>query len=223
MAFAPIPMNLELAMGRAIFHASGDSRISSDGRACASCHPDGRDDAITWATPDGPRRSIMLAGRVKATSPYSWAGNANTIQAHLGSTLKRLRGSGLKPSELDALVAYVTSLPPPPSHPSNGDRKKLERGREIFGSMEAACTTCHSGSTLTDGTQHDVLSGREVDEQKAFNTPSLRFVGGTGPYFHDGRYASLGDLLRQTSGAMGKTSHLSAADFEALETYVESL
>ena len=60
MAFKPIAaLDPQVMMGRTLFHASGDNRISFDGRACASCHPDGRDDAITWATPDGPRRSIM--------------------------------------------------------------------------------------------------------------------------------------------------------------------
>src|SRR5262249_47938145 len=65
-----LPLNL--ALGRILFHSVGDVRISHDGRACASCHPDGRDDALTWATPNGPRRSIMLAGRVASTAPFSW-------------------------------------------------------------------------------------------------------------------------------------------------------
>jgi DNA-binding beta-propeller fold protein YncE len=224
MALAPIAaLDPQKMIGRVLFHASGDSRIALDGRACASCHPDGRDDAITWATPDGPRRSIMLAGRVKTTPPYSWAGNANTIQVHLHSTFTRLRGHGLKAGEVDALVAYITSLPPPPSPGTAADAKKLARGKDLFHSSEAACATCHSGDTLTDGAQHDVLSAKEIDEQKEFNTPSLHLVGGTGPYFHDGRYATLHDLLKQTSGTMGKTSHLSPADLDALETYVESL
>jgi mono/diheme cytochrome c family protein len=224
VSLAPIAaLNPQLLMGRTLFHAASDNRISADGRACASCHPDGRDDAITWATPDGPRRSIMLAGRVKTTPPYSWSGNANTIQTHLHSTFTRLRGQGLKSGEVEALVAYVTSLPAPPSTGASADTKRLARGKEIFHSSEASCATCHSGSALTDGTQHDVLSAKEADEQKEFNTPSLHLVGGTGPFFHDGRYANLTDLLKQTSGTMGKTSHLSPADFEALQTYVESL
>ena len=31
--------------------SGGDSRVSKDGRACSSCHPDGRDDGLVWSTP----------------------------------------------------------------------------------------------------------------------------------------------------------------------------
>ena len=37
-------------VGRKLFFASGDPRIASDGRACASCHPDGRDDTLVWSS-----------------------------------------------------------------------------------------------------------------------------------------------------------------------------
>ncbi|MDB5218390.1 MAG: Surface antigen protein, partial [Myxococcaceae bacterium] len=53
----------KLERGRALFHATGDNRVSADGRACASCHPDGRDDTLVWSSPNGPRQTPMLAGR----------------------------------------------------------------------------------------------------------------------------------------------------------------
>ncbi len=54
-----------VALGRRLFHAAGDERLSGDGRACASCHPDGRDDGLVWSTPNGPRQTPMLAGRTR--------------------------------------------------------------------------------------------------------------------------------------------------------------
>src|SRR5262249_33716655 len=112
-ALSPLKNKLsaEYALGRILFHAPGDGRISHDGRACASCHPDGRDDAITWATPEGPRRSIMLAGRVTRTAPYAWNGNAATLNNHLGNTFDRLSGKGLRSIELDSLVTYISQMP----------------------------------------------------------------------------------------------------------------
>ena len=216
-----LPMSV--ALGRLLFHEVGDARMSHDGRACASCHPDGRDDSLVWATPEGPRRSIMLAGRVAATAPYSWSGTENTLHEHLDITFQRLKGAGgLKSLELDALAAYVSSLAAPPAQ-VDGTSNKVLRGREIFASTEAACATCHTGADGTDNKRHDVGSKTSPDRSAEFNTPSLRFVGGTGPYFHDGRYKTLKALLKESDGKMGKTSHLSADDLDALETYLRSL
>lgn len=215
----------EYALGRVLFHAAGDPRVASDGRACASCHPDGRDDAITWATPDGPRRSIMLAGRVSATAPYSWNGSESTLHAHLGNTFDRLSGKGLRNIELDALVTYLAGMPAPkPSAPRDpATRARIARGKTIFESAEAGCSGCHTGATLTDGRSHDVGSKRTADREGSFNTPSLHLVAGTGPYFHDGRYPDLAELLRKSDGTMGHTGHLGDDDRAALQAFVESL
>src|SRR4029450_2077914 len=60
---------LELA-GREIFHRNGDRAISGDGVACASCHPDGRDDGLVGAGPLGHRHSLTLAGNTKRTGAF---------------------------------------------------------------------------------------------------------------------------------------------------------
>lgn len=226
IALAPLAgndsMSSAVALGRVLFHASGDLRISKDGRACASCHPDGRDDAITWATPQGPRRSVMLAGRLEKSAPYSWSGVEGDLHTHLHTTFERLDGSGLRNVELDAIVAYVRALPEPAA--LREDATKLARGKQIFHSKEAACASCHTGGALTDNAMHDVKSKKKSDEKADFNTPSLHLVGGAGPYFHDGRYATLRELLVGTDGTMGHTKQLRAdGELDALEAYVRSL
>jgi mono/diheme cytochrome c family protein len=196
--------------------------MSHDGRACASCHPDGRDDGLTWATPNGPRRSITLAGRIDATAPFSWSGTENTLKDHIEITFTRLRGEGgVKGLELSALAAYVESLPAPPVPHASDPR--IPRGKEIFNSVAAGCSTCHLGERGTDNAHHDVQSKTEADKSGSFNTPSLRFVGRGGPYFHDGRYATLRELLNDADLKMGHTKQLSTDDLEALEAYLRSL
>ncbi len=213
----------DVALGRRLFHTTGDTRISGDGRACASCHPDGRDDSLTWATPDGPRNTPALAGRLAGTAPYAWSGNGESVKGHLTHTFQRLRGAGLAGEELDALVAYVTTMAPPPAPAPSVADKQRARGEAIFHSPEAACSTCHGkGGVAPDGELHDVGSGASADSKKDFDTPSLRFVGGSAPYFHDGRYGTLRELLTKNEN-MGNTSHLSPADLDALEAYVRSL
>lgn len=46
---------------------------------------------------------------------------------------------------------------------------------------------------------------------------------GTAPYFHDGRYATLGELLRETKGKMGWGADLGDDDLAALEAYLLTL
>ena len=64
---------------------------------------------------------------------------------------------------------------------------------------------------------------KQAKVEPGFDTPSLRFVSGTAPYFHDGRYATLRDLLASTDHDMGHTMHLSHGEREALAAYLESL
>jgi len=231
-ASAPVKAKLNLAesLGRKLFHRTHDPRISSDGRACASCHPDGREDALTWSTPNGPRQTIMLAGRIAKSAPYSWLGAHPTVEAHVTSTFQRLGGTGLRKvegqfTELDALLAYLNAMPAPTreGEPIDADHQALvARGATLFQDAAQGCATCHP-SGATDSTAHDVRSRVKADRASEFDTPSLRFVGGTAPYFHDGRYATLQDMLSFPDARMGHTLHLARRDVDALAAYLETL
>ena len=213
----------DVALGRRLFHSTGDFRISRDGRACASCHPEGRDDSITWATPNGPRQTPMLAGRLGQTAPFGWDGKGADIEAHLGHTFQRLGGSGLERREMDAILAYLATLEPPPRL-TDEDPALVKRGRDLFLAKETGCAGCHRGSDLyMDGKTHDVKSRVSADRDPHFDTPSLKFIAGTAPYFHDGRYASLEELLRGSDGKMGHTKQLSKRDLAALAAYLRTL
>lgn len=213
----------KIERGRQLFHATGEKRISGDGRACASCHPDGRDDALVWSSPNGPRQTPMLAGRLAGAAPYGWNGDAADVSTHLVQTFKRLNGTGMTGDDKDALMAYVNSLRTPPEKKPR-DPQAVVRGHAIFTSAKAECSSCHGDAgDLPDGTKHDVKSRTTGDTRAQFDTPSLRFVGGSGPWFHDGRYKDLHTLLVRSDGKMGHTKHLSPSDLGDLEAYLESL
>src|SRR5262249_36879828 len=160
----------------------------------AGCHPEGRDDGPVWTSPDGPRRTPILAGRLEGTAPYGWFGESPTVKEHLKKTFDRLGGTGLDhPSgaeDFDALLPYIGSLPAPPTSPG-ADAKAVARGKAAFASY---CNECHKNGG-TDGQSHDVGSGSAGERRKAFDTPTLLGVRGSAPYFHDGRYATLADIL----------------------------
>jgi cytochrome c553/mono/diheme cytochrome c family protein len=222
---AGIPANV--ALGRKLFHQMGDSRISADGRACASCHPDGREDALTWSTPDGARQTPMLAGRVADTAPYGWLGSSDKLEDHLKKTFERLGGEGLPRAELGALIDYVATMVPPIERAvrqSAEHRQLVDRGRELFESVETSCGGCHdAGHAFTDGQRHQVMLQPAAGESDGLDTPSLRYVAGTAPYFHDGRYATLDDVLTAPDHAMGSSTHLTRQDRAALIAYLETL
>lgn len=216
------PRSVELILGESLFHATNDGRIARDGRACASCHPDGRDDGLVWSTPDGARRTPILAGRLKGSAPYGWDGSDRDLDAHVEEALRRLGGvGGLRSIEQRAILRYLESLSPLAGQPK--ETPKVRRGREIFSSKQAGCADCHRGPLFQDGALHDVGSATRADRGPRFDTPSLRFVGRGGPYFHDGRYPTLEALLADETRKMGHTRHLSEADREALVAYLETL
>ena len=112
----------------------------------------------------------------------------------------------------------------------------------------ADCFHCHGGSFFTDhGFHNNGLSptfdlgrakhtGLKSDRYK-FSTPSLRNVALTPPYMHDGRFATLEDVLRHYAGEMkisptldpNLAKHgigglqLSAADQAAIIAFLRSL
>jgi DNA-binding beta-propeller fold protein YncE/mono/diheme cytochrome c family protein len=211
----------DAARGRRLFSAAGDPRVAKDGRACASCHPDGRDDGLVWSTPKGPSQTIMLAGRVDRPAPFGWRGEHASLPIHLAQTFKNLGGTGLPENDVAALIAYVTTLAPPVRVEPTTSADAISRGKHLFASVEVGCANCHADGG-SDHDVHDIGSATPVDRSRSFATPSLHFVAGTAPYFHDGRYATLDELLRKSDG-MGTTKGLSAADLAALEAYVVTL
>jgi cytochrome c peroxidase len=165
----------------------------------------------------------MLAGRLEGTEPFAWSGTSPRVAEHLEHTLSRLGGSGLGSREREAIASYCLTMKTFGT-PAHADARAA-RGKQVFESVEAGCASCHvgEGGVFTDRKMHDVGSKTTTDDSAAFDTPSLRFVGGTAPYFHDGRYASLHELLVGASGRMGKTAQLSPEDLDALEAYLKTL
>ncbi|MBX3191996.1 MAG: c-type cytochrome [Labilithrix sp.] len=209
----------ELA-GREIFHRTGDRNISRTGVACASCHPDGRDDGLVWNGPLGARHSLTLAGNVARKGPIGWGGEHDSLEGHVKETIKRLGGRGLPDGEFSVLMAYLRSMKPIPAEAQAmlaKDDALAERGAAIFRSDRAACNTCHiEGAAYSDREKHDVGSGG------SFVTPSLAGAGARSTFFHDGRFRDLDDLLAR-SPRMGGGSSLSSDDRKALAAYLRTL
>jgi hypothetical protein len=224
LAVAEDPLPPEIAAGRRLFLTERDRRITRDGRACASCHPEGRDDGITWKLGAGPRQTPTLVGRL-GRGPYGWLGKHDRLEDNMQETMTRLGGTGLPAKELQNLAAFVQrGLFVPQRAEEAGRAGDAERGRAIFASAEAGCADCHRLETEgSDRAVHVVASRGARDTTDGFRTPPLLFIGGTAPYFHDGRYATLEQLLEDNLDRMGRTSHLSPGDLRDLAAFLRTL
>ncbi|MGK3993576.1 hypothetical protein [Sorangium sp. So ce1024] len=184
-----------------------------------------------------PRRTPMLAGNVGAAGPYGWHGESEDLLGRLQAGMGLHRWGGLpidhSPAGLAARATYLAmflrrGLVTPPRAEGPAD-ERAKRGREIFHSDEAKCSRCHvPTSDYTDRMAYPMPKrppppGYDDDPRPEYKTPSLRFVGGRPPYLHDGRAATLAELIEQNADWMGKTSHLSPDDRAALVAFLETL
>lgn len=143
--------------------------------------------------------------------------------------------AGLSP-ELDALAEYLTSLdrvsPSPHRDPDGSLTEAAWRGLEVF--QNSGCADCHGGADFTDsaeGVVHDVgtivsTSGQRLGEAlEGIDTPTLRGVWESAPYFHDGSAATLLDVIeaRNPEDRHGRTSELSDDERSDLVAYLSQI
>ncbi len=219
----------DASLGRKMFHDATDSRISANGTvSCASCHPDGRSDGRTWQFTFGPRNTPQLGGDILDTAPFHWPGDVPTVAALNDMTVKPfMGGAGMSASEFEPIAAFLGTIREAPSAAkAKGILSVIEaRGQEIFESAETGCTACHAGNHYTDNVAHDIGSRAGSRDITSFQTPVLHGLHRTAPYFHDGRYRTIEDMVADTvlSDRMGKGSHLSDDDVTALIAYLKTL
>jgi len=211
-----LPGELGYDAGRNVFHQQTKS-----GLACASCHPEGRDDGLIWTFAEfGTRRSQNLSGGIMARAPYHWTGDKPDLN-NLMDDVFAVRMGGGKPTagEKLAIGPFLDRLPAPA--PEAGlDGAAVARGKTLFESSATECTKCHADSMLTNNTLND------VGTNGTFKTPSLLGVGARGPWMHNGCATTLKDRFSPACGGgdkHGKTSQLSAAQIDDLTAYLESL
>jgi cytochrome c peroxidase len=177
----------------------------------------------------------MIAGRVSATGPYGWLGESKTLEDRIlaGFGLHHGRGSGDAPAvarfRAGLLAEFLRTGLVVPARDVLPESPLEARGRAIFEDPATRCSTCHErGRGYTDRAAYPMKRpARPAFEEEpsvtAYKTPSLLFVGGSEPFFHDGGSPTLEDLIDKNGDRMGKTSHLSSADRAALVAFLRRL
>ena len=143
----------EVRRGEVLFHDGG--LCLRKWQSCASCHPEGRADALNWdLLNDGegnPKntKSLLLSHR---TPPAMASGVRPTAEAAVRSGIKHILMSERPEAEAAAIDAWLKSLAPLPSPFLVNGRLSpaAERGRRLFHSDRVACAKCHPAPLYTD-------------------------------------------------------------------------
>ena len=208
-----LPADLE--DGLRLFFAANNPRVSNpeSGVSCATCHAEGRNDGMTWVLPAGMRQTPSLAGRISQTAPYTWMDEVPTVQeeALLTSSL-RMGGLGLRRHDAGKIAMVIERFPLPPV-PVGLDPEAVARGQGVF--HLAGCAECHIGDALANPQPYAILRAQLV------STPTLRGIGMTAPYFHDGSAPDLESVLDEDN--MGDVEALSGSERADLIAYLRAL
>jgi YVTN family beta-propeller protein len=217
-----IPLPPLLLQGKRLFHSSDDPRMGQEQWiACNTCHFEGEHDGRTWFLSfAGPRNTTSLMGMIQ-TYPLRWSGEWNESADSEFVIRKENFGTGLisgnmncslspadcinhppnqgRAYDLDALAAYLDFLPVPlsPAHANGQPLSQAEqRGQLLFTDPALECLTCHPPPLYTDHLAHDVGT-TTADERIGpdYDTPSLRGLYNSAPYFHDGSAPDLFQTL----------------------------
>ncbi len=201
-----------------LFHNT-DAHDNLSGLACASCHPEGREDGHTWNfTDEGPRRTQSLSGTLKGTAPFHWGGSFESM-AGLMEEVSTHRMGGVRQSvaRTMALSTWLEELPPVrgPRH----DSAAISRGEKWFQDPTVGCATCHSGPMYTNATSTDVGRG------EALQVPSLIGVGTRAPFMHDGCADTLLERFDPACAgeSHGTIDHLNQSQLSDLVAFLLSL
>jgi DNA-binding beta-propeller fold protein YncE len=196
--------------------------------SCATCHPDARTDGMNWdLLNDGvgnPKnvKSMLLAFQ---TPPTTWLAARENATVSVRSGFRHIEYAIRPEADSTAVDAYLQSLKPEPSpYLVQGKLSPAgERGKKRF--EEQGCTSCHPAPLFTDRQAYDLGTTTGLDVGRPVDTPSLVEAWRTGPYMHDGRAATIMDVLKKAGHGriLSKTADLKDDQLRDLATYILSI
>jgi len=227
LPLSPAPQMTRKRRGEMLFNDA--SICFQRWQSCASCHPGGgRVDALNWdLLNDGignPKntKSLLLSHK---TPPSMITAVRESAEAAVRSGIKHILFATCPEEDVVAIDEYLKSLKPVPSpYLVNGKlSKSAQRGRKIFN--KAGCSSCHAGPLYTDLQKYNVSTGKDVDKDVEFDTPTLVEVWRTAPYLFDGRAATIKEVLttHNLGDKHGMTSNLTDNEIRDLAQFVLSL
>ena len=198
-------------------------------QSCASCHPGGaRVDALNWdLLNDGignPKntRNLLLAHK---TPPAMAMGVRPDAEAAVRAGIRHIQFAVRPEEDAVAIDEYLKSLKPVQSPYLVKGRlsNSAKRGRRVFN--KAGCDSCHPSPLYTDLKKYNIGTGKGLDENQSFDTPTLIEAWRTAPYLYDGRAETIKKVLTKHNDGdkHGKTSTLTDEEINSLADFLLSL
>jgi YVTN family beta-propeller protein len=231
-----------LRRGEQVFHSAAATMQRQF--SCRSCHPNSHVDNLQYDfEPDGlglnPVDNRSLHG-IRDTAPFKWNGKNTSLYMQCGIRFARFltRAEPFSTGDLNALVAYIGSLPPTRNRRNPGEAGLTPaqlRGKEIFERSHLVdateipagnrCITCHPAPYFTDRLRADVGSTSPEDTITLFDTPQLNNLVDTAPYLHDGKALTLEEIwtVYSPEDTHGVTSDLGKEGLNDLIHYLRTL
>ena len=205
----------DVAYGRILFHDATDARIATaNAISCASCHPDGRTDNMTWQFSFGPRNTPQLGGGILDTAPFHWPGDVGSFDDLERATVRAFMGGEGLGRDMGVVGSYMDAVPAAPSRKDATHRLSpaQARGRR-FESAATGCVSCHSGEDYTNHATLDIAAKPVPQTGWIFRFLSCTVLRGRPPHARRVRQ-TLEDLVLQwvKTDRMGQGSHLNAQE-----------
>ena len=214
--------------GERVFH---DARLCfQKWQSCATCHPDARSDGLRWdLLNDGignPKRTRSMV-RTFDIHPMMSMGVRADAGVAVRAGFKFILFADLPEECPQAVDAYLKNLCPEPSPLLVKGRlsEAARRGKAIF-EGKAQCEGCHSGALHTDMQSYSVVDPSDADTKESrYYTPRLVELYRGAPFLHDGRAATVKDVLTtfNKDDRHGRTSNLTPAELDDLIAFLLSL
>ncbi|KAA9038719.1 hypothetical protein FW778_14330 [Ginsengibacter hankyongi] len=131
-------------------------------------------------------------------------------------------------SKLPALKSYQHSISAPKPPAGSFDKAAADRGKGVF-LLKAKCASCHASPVFADNILHDA-SEIGIDDFEAKRSPTGKYrttpLGGLftrmkGGFYHDGRFATLNDVVNHYNTFM--SLNLTTSEKQDLVEYLKSL
>ena len=232
ISLGKMPELTSVQRGERLFY---NASLSHDGwMSCHSCHVEGHSNGLlndnksddSFGT---PKRVISLLGHAD-TAPLGWTGANPDYETQIRKTIKvTMQGhKELTEGEMKDLIAFVRSLPAPPSvMESRAEREgvldaklkeQIAAGATLF--ERQGCMDCHAQPRFT--TARTVEIGVEDESGRTqLNPPSLIGLSQRNRFFHDNRVEKLPEVFEQPGHQI--KGNLSDDQMSALLAFLRSL